>query len=350
MKTILFLDKVFLKKKPGVLRGVELFNLHLLRDLLRVGCPVLVAADRSWAEEIRSFAHPYKPELLLLQVLGSEFLNSLAAAFGLWRRKVDVLLLGNVGKGIILLARRLWWMRVFTKCVLIAHREAFPHFVHVFRRFPGHAVCVNEKIAEPFRAAGYSSVQVDYGIFDAERFYPQERKTADAVHFCVLGMLDNAWKGADTAVEAFRLLPAGAQAKCVLHLASFTSPPAFPEKNIIAYAWMPSEKIPEWLRTMDVMLCPSRDEEVMRETFSQAVVQGMLTGLPVIASDRPIFVEKLQQGGGLVFHDAAELARHMETLIGDPGLRARLGRQGRQTAQERYVWNTERFVHRYIEG
>ncbi|HBA83320.1 MAG TPA: hypothetical protein DCZ95_04415 [Verrucomicrobia bacterium] len=348
-KSILFLDKVFLKRKRESLRGVELFNLNLIRDLLRLGYPVRVTADRSWRGALLEFAAPYRPEFVSLPALGWEFMNGAAAAILLSCQRCDTLLLGNVGNGIILLVSWLKRIRVFSRCVLIAHREASARFVRQFAVLPGHVVCVNEKIAEPFRKAGYRGVHVDYGIFGADRFQPRERADAGVVNFCVLGMLDNAWKGADTAVEAFRLMPEAIRNKCVLQLASFTSPPDYSEKNIVAHDWMPSDSIPEWLRGMDVMLCPSRDEEVMRETFSQAVVQGMLTALPVIASDRQIFVEKLEQGGGYIFRNAQELSQCMQQLAVDPALREELGRKGRQTALERYVWDTERFAQRYID-
>jgi glycosyltransferase involved in cell wall biosynthesis len=350
VRTILFLDKVFLKRKRDPLRGVELFNLNLLRDLLRLGYRVRVVADRSWKDTLFDSAAPYRPDMVLLGALGMEFMNGLFAGFRLARASCDVLLLGNVGNGILWLVNWLRRLKVFSRCVLIAHREASARFVKVFKSLPGHVVCVNGKIAEPFRKAGHPGVHVDYGIFGADLFQPKSEADPAKVHFCVMGMLDNAWKGADTAVEAFRMMPDSVRQKCVLHLASFTSPPSYPEKNIVAYDWMAPEKIPAWLRTMDVMLCPSRDEEVMRETFSQAVVQGMLTALPVIASDRPIFIEKFDQGGGFIFHTAGELSQLMRKLAGDATLRAELGRQGRKTALERYVWDTERFAQRYIEG
>ncbi len=84
------------------------------------------------------------------------------------------------------------------------------------------------------------------------------------VNFCVLGRLDNAWKGADTAVEGFKKLPDEVRRHCRLHLASYDNPPPFTDPNIQACGWMSSEEIPEFLQQMDVMLVPSRDEEVMR--------------------------------------------------------------------------------------
>jgi glycosyltransferase involved in cell wall biosynthesis len=107
-------------------------------------------------------------------------------------------------------------------------------------------------------------------------------------------------------------------------------------------------ELPDLLRTMDVMVVPSRDEEVMRETFSQAMVQGMLSGLPVIANDLPVLTEKLDQGGGLVVRSVKEMSEAMDKLAGDPVLRRRLGEEARRTALARYVWDTEAFVDKFL--
>ena len=106
--------------------------------------------------------------------------------------------------------------------------------------------------------------------------------------------------------------------------------------------------MPDFLRRMDVMIVPSRDEEIMRETFSQAMVQGMLTGLPVIASDLPVLSEKLDRGGGLTFRTVADLREMIARLVRDADLRRRLGAEARRTAAERYVWSTKTFVERYL--
>lgn len=344
--SVLFLDKVFLKRRPDPLRGVELFNLRLLRELLALGFPTTLVADTSWREAAGAYLAG-APEPVWLGGGGPAPWIALRAAARLTRRRYDRLLVGNVGNGIIPVLGWLRARRVFARAVLVAHREASARFVRAYRSVPGHVVAVNGKIAEPFRASGYPSVQVDYGIFDSDRFTAPERRAADRVRFVVLGALDNAWKGADTALAAFRRLPADMRARSELHLASYLRPPP-PEPGVVPHAWMAADEIPALLRRMDVMLCPSRDEQVMRETFSQAMVQGMLCGLPVVVNDLPILTEKLDRGGGLVFRDVDELAGHMERLAGDADLRGRLGREARATALERYVWDTRRFAERYL--
>lgn len=347
-KSILFLEKVFLRRAPAVLRGVELFNLNLLRDLDGLGHETVIFADSSW----RGILDESLSSSRRISVnYGSGALRLLGWSVALLRgRRYDVMLLGNVGNLLVPLVRAVKLSRRASRIVLIAHRETSRRFLAALRGLDSAIVCVNGKIAEPFIEAGFKTVAIDYGIMNAPDFHPREtaREAGARVKFCVVGMLDNAWKGADTATAAFRAMPENARSASELHLASFSEPPEYPGENIFAHPWMPASEIPGWLRGMDVMLCPSRDEIVMSETFSQAIVQGMLTGLPVLASGLEIFREKLDKGGGEIYDNVGDLSVKMAALAADPELRARLGAEGRAVALDRYVWDTSRFVSRYF--
>lgn len=344
---VLFLEKVFLKRAPDPLRGVELFNLNLLRELLAEGYPVTLVAEESWRGPVGEAVGEGALTALWFRAVGPDALGVLQAGWQLRGRSFPRLLVGNVGNGLIPLLGHLHRRRAFARAVLIAHREAAPRFVQYWRRLPGCVVAVNEQIAQPFRAAASSPVQVDYGIFHSELYHPPATPPSPPVGFIVLGALDNPWKGADTAQAAFARLPADLQARSELHLASYRRPPPV-AAPVVAHPWLAADKIPDLLRRMRVMICPSRDEVVMRETFSQAMVQGMLSGLPILASDLPILKEKLDRGGGLIFRDVDELAALMAQLIQDSALCARLGREARATALDRYVWDTRRFATRYL--
>ena len=357
-----FLEKVFLDRRASAsaLRGVELFNLRLVRDLCRCGIQVALFAEPSWHETIRREIPDAK---LLRLVPASGFGSSLMAGFvaalrlrGIVRRegRFDALLLGNVANRLIPALGLLRPGRDFARAVLVAHRQPSPRFLRAIRRLPGRIVAVSEPIAADFRGQGLAADTVnDYGIMDAELFHPATVATGKGpsrkTRFCVLGALDNAWKGADTAMEAFRLMPDAVRARCELHLMAYRSPPAFPEESgIVAYPWRNATGIPEFLRSMDVMLVPSRDEHVMRETFSQSVVQGMLTGLPVVYAPIPVLTEKFDLGGGIPAKSPQDFAAAMADLADNPALRAELGAKGRATALDRYVWDTGRFVERHL--
>ncbi len=358
-RRVAFLEKVFLDRRAStaVLRGVEFFNLRLARDLCARGIEVDLFADPSWRETIlREVPGADTLRFIGTDGFGSSFFAGLVAARrlrGIAKRegRYDALLLGNVANRLI---PALWLLkpgRDFARATLVAHREPSPRFLRAIRRLPGRVVAVSEPVAAGFRNHGLAAdIVVDYGIMDADLFHPPTVRDERKVRFCVLGALDNAWKGADTAIAAFRLLPDALRARCELHLMAYhRTPPVFPgEPGIVVYPWRRAAGIPDFLRSMDVMLVPSRDEHVMRETFSQAVVQGMLTGLPVVYAPIPVLAEKFDCGGGLPAESAEAFAAAMARLAEDPALRADLGAKGRETAQSRYIWDTGRFVESHL--
>jgi glycosyltransferase involved in cell wall biosynthesis len=343
-QSVLFLDKVFLRPRKQTLRGVELFNLSLIRDLGREGIKLTIPIHHSWKNTVLEGLSGPGPELCEVGRRNT-LLSGLQAAWRLRRGAYDKIILANVANGLI---PALWLLRLFQgrrPLVMFAHRMPQGRFLAALPWPAERVVPVNSIIAGRFRQAGYAGIHEMFGHIDAGRFYPGgPRPATDKVNFCVIGFLDNAWKGADTAVAAFRKMPEEARAGSVLHLVSFRSPRSFPEPNIKVPAWLPVGRMPEWLRGMDVMIVPSRDEGVMRETFSLTMVEGMLTGLPIIASSLPVLAEKIATGGGYVFHTMEELASLMTSLARDAGLRARLGAQAREIALARYVWDTKRFV------
>lgn len=348
-KRVLLLDKTLLGRRQGPMRGVELFNARLLRDLDGLGVEVTVGVHRTWQDELAAHLQGRSHLRMVPVSMGSKpLLNGLVTVLCAGGRPYDVLLLANVGNGLIPAIEAARLVRRAARCTLIAHREASGRFVRAMRRWPATVVAVNKQIARPFESAGCAAA-VSYGVMDAELYTPGPSPVDVAVtRFCVLGQLDNAWKGADTALAAFRAIPREVQGQMELHLASFTTPPVVPEANIRTYPWMPAGEIPAFLRGMAAMIVPSRDEHVMRETFSQAMVQGMLTGLPILAHDLLILTEKLDEGGGLIFRTPSELAAQMVALHEDGARRRALGAQARAIALKRYVWDTGSFVRQFV--
>lgn len=349
--SILFIDKVFLKRaKAGKpLRGVELFNLILCQDLMQAGYPVTMLVQPSWQPPLQEFPGVHRPSLFHPPEWGLPVLQGLYGALRLQRPSFETLLIGNAGDGIIPTVRLLHRLHRFRRTIAIVHRMPSDAFVRLCRQIGVTVLCVNRPIANAFSKAGCTATFVDYGIMQGAAYYPAPTpNTHDPIHFCVLGALDNAWKGADTAIAAFDRIPAALRTRAHLHLASFEAPPVEQQPGITFYPWMPASRIPSFLRNMDVLVVPSRDEDVMRETFSQATVQGMLTGLPILYNRLPILEEKFDQGGGIPFTSSTELAEGMAALIIDPDRRRQLGRESRQTALDRYIWDTNRFIHRYL--
>jgi len=353
--SLLFLDKVFLKPRKTNLRGVELFNLTLIQDLARYGFSLTIPIHYSWKDDFKHEQSPCPP--VLCKLSGHVILlNGLMAAWLVRRRQYKKIILANVANGLI---PALLLMRILNRpvslfpLIVFAHRMPSTRFMAALPKKTTRVICVNGIIAAEFKKFGFKDVNVLFGHMNADKFRPEGDSKAKAdsdkiINFCVVGFLDNAWKGADTALAAFRALPKDISAKCVLHLASYRSPPSLPEENIKTYTWFPTGQMPEWLRKMDVMIVPSRDERVMRETFSLTMVEGMLTGLPIIASNLPILAEKLNAGGGYTFNNTEELSQLMVALASRPELRAELGQQARRIALERYVWDAGKFISRYL--
>jgi len=271
----------------------------------------------------------------------------LAAAVQLRREKFDRLVLGNVARGMLPGVNFLRKRGVVNRGILIAHREPRPPMIRALRRWPLDVVAVSESVAAPFRGAVAGGVSVYYGLPNAHLFTPRPHpKPADApVEFFLLGKMDSPLKGVDIALEAFALLPPDVRRRCRLHLASYKVMPEGMPEGVIPHTWMPAEAVPAFMREMDVLLIPSRVE-----SFSQVIVQAMLCAMPVVVSDLPPLVEKLDAGGGVVCRTPAEYAAAMERFATDPALRAREGDAGRRTALARYVWDTRVFAQRFLEG
>jgi starch synthase len=109
---------------------------------------------------------------------------------------------------------------------------------------------------------------------------------------------------------------------------------------------VPYERMPELLAAADVGVAPydTRRLRQLRLGFYWSplkVFEYMASGLPVVTIARPPLDDIVRAGReGLHVREAdpGDLARALETLAGDPGARARMGRSGRQRVVERYSW------------
>ncbi|MBA4039722.1 MAG: hypothetical protein C0468_05305 [Planctomyces sp.] len=347
---LLYLAPTFLSYRLHKrVRGVQVFDLQFIPDLARLGVHVTVPAEITWRSRLRQLLpdHPnirvrYTPPLF------KPLWNGLYAAAALGGR-FDAAFVGNPARGLIppidLMLRR----GLFQRIVLQANRGPHPRAAAALRRWPLRAVAVSEQVRADFPPDLRPHVDVYYGVLDADRFAPPtpaQSPPPEPVRFALLGKLDNPWKGADTAVDAFLSLPPSVRGRCQLHLISFDQPPQrlAAHADIVTHPWLPAERVPDLLRSMHVLLVPSS----AGETFSQVMVQGMLTGLPVLASALPVLAEKLDTGGGVVCADGPALAAAMAAMAQDPELRARHGVIARRVALERYVWDTRAFVDRFL--
>lgn len=98
-------------------------------------------------------------------------------------------------------------------------------------------------------------------------------------------------------------------------------------------------QVPQVLGGFDVFCSPSVEDS---ESFGVSAVEAMACEVPVVASDADGFREVMEDGvtGFLVKkHNSDGLCEKLLTLAGNPGLRARMGRAGRERVKKLYDWN-----------
>jgi len=354
-RSILYLAPTFLANRTRKqIRGVQVMDFQILSDLVSMGHRVCAPLERTWTsrfyQQMDTLARAPNLDVVVVPALRKPLFATIAAAIALRNRKFDVAILGNVARGIVPGVNMMLKRGVFSRMVIQANAAPKPAFLKSLERWPATVVAVSRHVADAFppRVDG-APIDVYYGISNPDAFFPPaEPRPADSVRFCMLGKLDTALKGVDGVVKAFGVLPPGLRKRCELHLASFPEMPDAGTRaawgvGIIPHPWMPASDVPAFLRTMDVLIIASSSE-----TYSQACVQAMLTGMPVIGRDLPAIREKLNTGAGLCFADDAALASSIAALASDPGLRTQIGRTGRAHALAHCVWKTTEFLERFV--
>lgn len=345
-------------------RGVQVFDIQLIRRLVALGVDVSLLAESSWKPRLKTLlgdlVGPRDANRGLLEIIWTPTLrkplwNGLyaAARLRLSGRRWDAAYVGNAGEGLATAVGAMLRLKLFPRFTLLAHRYPKHRMIGLLRRWPSRSLAVSRNVEYMFPADLSPRCEISFGEMDYEKFVPLQRDArADGlatsvepavVNFVVLGALDTPLKDIPTAIKAFTMLPDAVRARCHLHLASFAAPPIDLPPGITAYPWMPMEDVPTFLQKMDVLMVTS-----LSETFCLALVQGMLTGLPAIVRDIGTLTDKTKPGGGLAFQTVEQLRDHMLTLANNPALRASMGRAGRETALAHYIWDTRAFVEKHL--
>jgi glycosyltransferase-like protein len=100
-----------------------------------------------------------------------------------------------------------------------------------------------------------------------------------------------------------------------------------------------------WYRAADAFAFPS-----VKEGFGLVVLEALAAGLPVVASDIPVFAEYLEDGHSALLvppGDPAALAAALGRLSGDRALGRRLAAGGRPLV-DRFTWAATAATHREI--
>jgi len=366
-KRVLLLDQGMLKDRHGKpIHGIELFRVRLIRQLLELGVDVTVGLESSWRAVMeREFPEDgARPECVYGPGwLKGTPLNGLWAAWAAKRRakkrwggssRYDAVVFGNVRRGLLPAMKTALRGGLAERALVFAHRPPTERVGRAVARMGAPVLAVSEHVAGPYREAGVERVGVYYGLANVGEFFPasdDDRAANDdgVTRFCLVAKLPHVIKGEDRAVAAFEKLPESVRSKAELHLASWISEAPYTQRGVVCHPWMTTAEVAALLRRMDVMLCLSSTE-----TFSQAIVQGMLTELPVVATPLPVYTEKLDPAeggaGGVICETDEEIAEAMLRLAEDGELRRRMGRAGRAVAMEKYVWDSERFLGEYVFG
>jgi glycosyltransferase involved in cell wall biosynthesis len=149
--------------------------------------------------------------------------------------------------------------------------------------------------------------------------------------------------GPDVLVEALGLLPAGTNYEVTIAGDGGLRPrleARLRELSLTAkvrfVGRLPNSEVASLLSELDIFAMPSR-----REEWGVAAAEASASGLPVVATTVGGIPEIVVDGEtGLLVppEDPAALAKALERLIADPGLRSRLGTAGRRRIDELYRW------------
>ncbi len=116
-------------------------------------------------------------------------------------------------------------------------------------------------------------------------------------------------------------------------------------RDILLLGTVSEADLGAWYRAADAFAFPS-----VKEGFGLVVLEALAAGLPVVASDIPVFAEYLRDGESALLvppGDPAALAGALGRLAGDPLLRRRLAAGG-QPLVDRFTWAASASAHRDI--
>ncbi|MDT7707403.1 MAG: hypothetical protein QOG20_3010 [Pseudonocardiales bacterium] len=116
-------------------------------------------------------------------------------------------------------------------------------------------------------------------------------------------------------------------------------------RDVVLLGTVDEDELAGWYHSADALCFPS-----VKEGWGLAVLEGMAAGLPVVASDLPVFGEYLVDEESALLPPVADdvaLSRAMRSLVLDAGLRERL-RAGGRAVLPRFTWEATARRHREI--
>ena len=117
------------------------------------------------------------------------------------------------------------------------------------------------------------------------------------------------------------------------------------DDDVVLLGTVPDTELPGWYAAADVLAFPST-----KEGWGLAVLEAMSAGLPVVASDLPVFREYLRPGQDALMvpvDDAGALAAALGTVLDDAALAGRLRAAGHEVCA-RFTWARTAAEHQRI--
>src|SRR5438067_1242116 len=153
--------------------------------------------------------------------------------------------------------------------------------------------------------------------------------------FALYGGRIDPGKGCEELIEYFsRYVNGGGDATLALMGVKLM---AVPEEPFINFAGLLSDR--ERLQALEaatVVICPSP-----YESLSLLALEALSVGTPILVNGRsPVLVEHcVRSNGGLYYADGEEFVECLKLLVRDDGLRAKMGRNGREYVRRHYRWD-----------
>jgi glycosyltransferase-like protein len=117
------------------------------------------------------------------------------------------------------------------------------------------------------------------------------------------------------------------------------------DDDVVLLGTVPDAELPAWYAAADVLAFPST-----KEGWGLALLEAMSAGLPVVASDLPVFREFLSPGHDALLvpvGDAPALAEALAAVLDGPELADRLRSAARETSR-RFSWTRSAAEHQAI--
>jgi glycosyltransferase involved in cell wall biosynthesis len=226
------------------------------------------------------------------------------------------------------------------------------------------AIAGNADAEQVLRRRGFTgpvAVIPQFGV-DPELFCPEPRPRSGPFRVGFVGRLVPE-KGADWLLDAMAGLEGDWE---LLVVGGFGSDPAVRRQiearlRELGSRWrllgpFASGQMPEFYRSIDVLVVPSRTGRRWKEQFGRVIVEAQACGVPVVGSDSGEVPRTIGDGGIVVPEgDVLGLRGAIRRLMLDPALRQILGQLGRKQAAARFshqaiAHRTRAFYRRLITG